>query len=170
MSKETIIGDLPVDFVRKMRSWVKSRDGGGFVMTTAYGGAVPSSGYAEASIPALVGEAGDIDEALMKLAIRWRDAVRLFWIYEGNSLRWLGRRLAVNHETAEIRVRHGHMLLQMELVNLRHHYHRIQLNVANARAEDSSHLRTGSVPTMTVIRIRPGPTPATKVVVIVDKR
>jgi len=115
MSKEAIIRALPEEFVRQMRDWVRSRLGSGFAMTGAYDGMGPSSGYAETVIPILYGAVGDIDAAMADIPLREREAVRLFWEREGNSLRWLGRRLAVTHETAEARVRKGHELLREEL-------------------------------------------------------
>lgn len=115
MSKEAIIKELPEAFVRQMRDWVRSRSGNGFAMTSAYDGMPSSSGYAEMPIPILYGAVGDVDIAMLQIPLREREAVRLFWEREGNSLRWLGRRLAVNHETAEARVVRGHALLREEL-------------------------------------------------------
>lgn len=115
MSKEAIIQELPGAFVRQMRDWVRSRSGNGYAMSRAYEGLASSSGYAEAPIPILYGPVGDIDAAMMQIPLREREAVRLFWEREGNSLRWLGRRLSVTHETAEARVRKGHELLRAEL-------------------------------------------------------
>lgn len=115
MSKEAIISALPEEFVRQMRDWVRSRCGNGFAMTSAYDGLGPSSGYAETMIPILYGAVGDIDTAMADIPLREREAVRLFWEREGNSLRWLGRRLNVNHETVEQRVRQGHAMLLEEL-------------------------------------------------------
>jgi len=115
MSREAIIQELPEAFVRQMRDWARSRSGNGFAMTTAYDGVGPSSGYAEMPIPIMYGAVGDMDIAMLKIPLREREAVRLFWEYEGNSLRWLGRRLHVQHETAEARVRKGHELLREQL-------------------------------------------------------
>lgn len=129
MSKESIIRELPEDFVRKMRDWVRSRTGNGFAMTSAYEGLGPSSGYAEIPIPIIYGAVADIDVAMLKIELREREGVRLFWIYEGNSLSWLARRIGVKRQdTAEARVRHGHNLLREQLrvdaqAHARYHEH-----------------------------------------------
>ena len=115
MSKEAIIQELPEAFIRQMRDWVRSRSGNGFAMTSAYEGMPSSSGYAEMPIPILYGAVGDIDLAMLQIPLREREAVRLFWEREGNSLVWLGKRLAVSDKTAEVRVRKGHELLREQL-------------------------------------------------------
>lgn len=115
MSKEQIIKELPEAFVRQMRDWVRSRSGNGFAMTSAYDGVANSSGYAETPIPILYGAVGDVDIAMLAIQLREREAVRLFWEREGNSLVWLGKRLKVSDKTAEVRVRAGHELLREQL-------------------------------------------------------
>lgn len=122
MSKEAIINELPEAFVRQMRDWVRSRSGNGFAMTSAYDGLGPSSGYAETPIPILYGAVGDVDIAMLQVPLREREAVRLFWEREGNSIRWLTRRLGLQkRETAEARVRKGHDLVreQLRLITLK---------------------------------------------------
>lgn len=135
MSGESIIKDLPEDFVRKMRNWARGNCGAvSYAMTTAYDGMGPSSGYAEASIPVLGGEAADVDQALAAVPNRYRQAVMLFWQYEGRPLTWLGRRLHVDYRAAERRVRQGHHLLIAELARRSKHYHRYHQAAADAGA------------------------------------
>ena len=116
MSRETIIAELPEHFVRQLRDWVRSRSGNSFAMTGAYDGMRAGNGYAETQIPILYGAVGDLDVAMLAIPIRERSAVQLFWEREGLSLRWMGRRLAVNRETVEARVRRGHALLRDQLL------------------------------------------------------
>lgn len=113
--RNEIVRELPVDFVRKMQNWVKSRNGSGFAMTSAYDDVKDSSGYAISVPPTLVGEASDVDEALAKVPNREALAVQLFWEMDGASLRQIGRRLLIDYHTVESRVRKGHTLLRAEL-------------------------------------------------------
>lgn len=118
MSYETILKDLPEDFIRKMRNWARSNLGGGmYAMTSAYDG-VRSDGY-DTQMPILDGEAQDVDAALMTVPNRFRQAVMLFWTYEGRELTWLARRLECDYRAVERRVRQGHMLVIAQLARQR---------------------------------------------------
>ena len=120
MSYQSILAELPDDFIRKMRNWARSNLGGGnYAMTTAYDGSGPSSGYAETRIPVLNGEAEDVDSALCHLPNRYRQAVMLFWSYEGRPLTWLARRLHCEYRAVERRIIDGHLLLRAELAKQR---------------------------------------------------
>lgn len=145
MSKEQIINDLPGDFVRKMRNWVRSRSGNGYVMTSAYEGGTASSGYAETIIPVLVGEASDVDSGLRVVPLSERAAVTLFWEREGNSLRWMGRCLGINEKTVEVRVRHGHALLRMALTSIGLHLDGIAAENAEKAGLFTNRDRTGAI-------------------------
>jgi hypothetical protein len=115
MSKESIIKDLPRDFVRQMRDWVKTGSCVGmYSMTSAYEG-MPNSGTFGSRIPSCTREATHLERALEALPNRERCAVMLFWLYEGNDLVWLGRRLHCDYRTAEARVRTGHDLMRNDL-------------------------------------------------------
>lgn len=145
MSREVIAAALPADFVRMMRNWVRAKAGGDYAMTSAYDGMQDSSGYAISRIPILRGEADEVDQALAKLPARECAAVMLFWQYEGNSLRWLGERLKVDHKTAKVRVECGHQLLRDELSRARAHVHRMRDEVAAAVEAGGSRRATGSI-------------------------
>jgi hypothetical protein len=124
MSVESIIQQLPEDFVRLMRNWARSNaSGGDYAMSGIYDDMLASR-YAESRIPIINGEAADVDRALRQVHNRERQAVIVFWSYEGRSLSWLARRLSgtgkvINHETVEARVRRGHDDLQAELRRLK---------------------------------------------------
>lgn len=148
MSREVIIAELEKtkpDFVRKMRNWVRAKDGGTYAMTDAYDGMQSSSGYAESRIPILRGEASEIDIALVKVPARESLAVSLFWQYEGNSLRWLGRRLAISDVTAKSRVERGHERLQYELAQLAAAQYQAREELAEVQATGGSRRATGSI-------------------------
>lgn len=116
MSYETILKDLPEDFIRKMRNWARGNCGASnYAMTSAYDGFEARSGFSTSPPPVLGGEVTDVDAALMSVPNRYRQAVCLFWQYEGRSLRWFGRHLACDHHTVEGRVRHGHDLVRAQL-------------------------------------------------------
>jgi hypothetical protein len=113
---EQIIRGLPVDFVRRMRNWARDNVGGGpgHVRAIDYG-VEYGDGYREAHDPILSGEAVDTAAALGKVPLRYRQAVELFWTYEGNSMRWFGRRRGISFHTFEAWLFTGHELLRGEL-------------------------------------------------------
>lgn len=110
------------DFVRRMRNWVRGKDGtplggsGSFVLAG-------TSNVFESRVPTLYGEAADTETALRTLPGRYQQAVRQFWIYEGRSLRWHSRHRQVTnahsdpdypvckYDTFERWVMKGHELL-----------------------------------------------------------
>ena len=114
MSKESIIKDLPRDFVRAMRNWVKTGSCvGQYAMSSAYQG-MPNGTPFGPRIP-FINEGSHLERALDALPNSVRQAVMLFWQYEGNDLVWLGRRLHCGFRTAEARVRKGHDLMRNKL-------------------------------------------------------
>lgn len=115
MSKESIIKDLPERFVLQMRSWVITRSGiGVFTITPIYEGMPGSPVYGSRALSDF-GEVSMLERAIDSLRPRYNQAVRLFWIYEGNDLTWLGRRLGCDYRTAENRVRMGHDQVRNDL-------------------------------------------------------
>lgn len=105
------------DFVRRMRNWARSALGNGFGTVKAMDyGAVHTGGYREASMPVLTGEADDTERALAAVPIRYRQAVIMFWQYEGRSWVLHGQNRGVTDKTFKAWVRLGHALLRAELV------------------------------------------------------
>lgn len=125
--------DLSEDFVRRMRNWARANAGGGISAVCAmdYGTQI-DGGYREAAIPTLDGEASDTDAALSAVGMRYQQAVRQFWSYDGRPWRWHGRHRGVNRETFRAWVEKGHEALHAELWR-RAQAHR-QRFAANARA------------------------------------
>lgn len=122
MSKESIIKDLPVVFVRQMRNWVLTKSSVGlYTITPAYEG-MPGNPTYGARVLSTFREVSLLEHAIDALPNRERLAVRLFWVYEGNDLVWLGRRLACDYRVAEKRVRHGHDALRADLARREHAY------------------------------------------------
>jgi hypothetical protein len=120
MSRESIIKDLPEDYVRRMRNWVRADSGQGqYAMTSAYTGERERGDVYDSHMPVLEGEARDTATALDLVPNRERQAVMLFWQYEGRSLESLGKRLSpeapLHYETVERRVREGHRLHLAEI-------------------------------------------------------
>lgn len=119
MSVQQIIRELPPEFVRKMRNWVRSElDGGMYAASKMFEDVIASSDGYDSHMPILQGEAWDVNICLQTLAPKYREAVRDFWKWEGNSIRWLGRRLHVEHHTARARLDEGHRQLQAALHKL----------------------------------------------------
>lgn len=114
MSKESIINELPDSFVRQMRNWVKTGSCVGmYAMSQAYQG-IRINHTHWAGTPD-IHEATDLEHALEALPAQLRVAVMLFWLYEGNDLTWLGRRLHCDYRTVEVRVRKGHEQMRGDL-------------------------------------------------------
>ncbi len=126
MSKETIIKELPERFVLQMRSWVITRSSVGlYTITPAYSG-VPGSRIYGSRILSDFTEVSMLERALESLQARYCQAIKLFWIYEGNDLTWLGRRLGCDYRTAEDRVRKGHDQMRNDLAKREASYERRQ--------------------------------------------
>ena len=115
MSKEAIIKDLPEPFVRQMRNWVKTASSVGlYCISPAYEG-MPGNPTYGPRIPLSGKERTHLERAIESLPNRERLAVRLFWMYEGHDLVWLGNRMRCDYRTAESRVRRGHELVRQRL-------------------------------------------------------
>ena len=146
MSIESIIKELPEDFIRKMRNWAMSKAGGGqYAMSTVFAGMGCGDSYTS-HIPILNGEAYDVDNALATVDNRYRQAVMLFWQYEGRPIRWLGRRLMVESRTVEDRIKQGHALLRDALATRTRRVHQYQAHA------DTLHQPATSSPG--VVRVR----------------
>ena len=112
MKADEIIKALPVHFVMLMRNWARGNAGGGlYAISTIYEG-FESDRYREVAIPVLIGEVAEVDQALATVQNKYRQAVMLFWQYDGPDMAWLGRRLQVDYRTAAARVNDGHWLLR----------------------------------------------------------
>lgn len=75
-------------------------------------------------MPLLIGEAEDTGAALSKLPNRYKQAVSLFWQYEGRPLAWFARRCGegVDWRTYEKRIIQGHELLKSEIARQHQYY------------------------------------------------
>lgn len=111
MSKK-VYAALDEDFIRRMRNWVKAKDG---VPIGNCGVEYIDDRYREAKMPLLFGEALDTEAALRLVPLRYQMAVRQFWTWEGRSLRDHGRRRRVHYEAFERWVIKGHELLKVEI-------------------------------------------------------
>jgi len=78
-------------------------------------GIAPSGSRGDQVINTLSGEAGDTDMALNAVPVRYAQAVRLFWQYEGSALAVLARRCSCDYRTYENRVIEGHTMLRIEM-------------------------------------------------------
>ena len=112
-----IMSELPEDFVRRMRNWARWAAGGGLpkLSSCAMWGIAPSGSRGDQVINTLSGEAGDTDAAMNGVAVRYAQAVRLFWQYEGSALAVLARRCSCDYRTYESRVIEGHTRLRSEM-------------------------------------------------------
>lgn len=126
MSRESIIMNLPEDYVRRMRNWARAPGEASYAMTSAYEGLTASSGYAEAPMPVLIGESQDTDRALQEVPNKYRQAVRKFWMYEGRSLHWLACQLRsppLDYRTVESWLDIGHQAHMAAIRKLTAQYH-----------------------------------------------
>lgn len=124
MSKEAIINELPEPFVMQMRNWVKTRSNVGvYKISPAYEG-MPGNPTFGSRVLADFSEVSMLERAIDALRPREAMAVKLFWIYEGNDLTWLGRRLGCDYRAVERRVRKGHEFLRAEIAKREAAYER----------------------------------------------
>lgn len=112
-----IMAELPNDFIRRMQNWGRwaSRGGLAQVSPSSMWSAAPSGYRGDAGINTLNGEAEDTDKALNDVPMRYRQAVMLFWQYEGQSIAYLAKRCVCDWHTYESRVIEGHARLRGEL-------------------------------------------------------
>lgn len=125
---DKIYAALTEEFVRRMRNWAKAGAGllsSGGRISSCYALGVRVDRYVSLEPPLLHGEADDTDTALLGVPIRYRQAVQQFWRFEGQPMRWHGRRIRphIGHETFEHWVLIGHDLLgtQIALRSARYH-------------------------------------------------
>ena len=114
---QKIFKELSEQFVMRMRNWAWTNAGGGQRLTSSMYVAAGGDRYPESKIPLLTGEAEDTGIALSQLPNRYKQAVSLFWQYEGRPLTWFAMRSGqgVDWRTYEKRVIHGHELLKAEI-------------------------------------------------------
>jgi hypothetical protein len=109
---------LPDYFIDRMQAWaighVVSTSASSWPHDGPLVGIGSGSKFHTHRIPPLLGRVHDTEMAICTLPGRYQQAVRQFWIYEGQSMRWHGRHRAVNHETFEAWVLKGHDLLKSE--------------------------------------------------------
>lgn len=115
---DDVIRKLPRWFIDRMRAWAEFRTTGG-----AYGvpSSWPSDGPMEDGRPygpryfRLIGSKHETQVCIDELPARYRQAVKLFWIFEGETWRAYARREGMQegsgHKTFKIWVRKGHVLL-----------------------------------------------------------
>lgn len=106
-------------FIRQMRNWALTCAGVGGterVISSIY---LASGGdsYGQSHEPVLIGEAEDVNKALGRVPTRYKQAVSLFWQFEGRTTSWLANRCGggVDWHTYQDRVIHGHELVRIEL-------------------------------------------------------
>ena len=107
---------LPQDFTRRMVNWARWKDGGGVhvAISSIYEGDRRNE-HREASIPLLIGEAKDTDEAIEALPARYQYPVRQVWLYLGRPSAWHARIRGIDYRTWDGWVRKGHQLLMQEI-------------------------------------------------------
>lgn len=113
-----IYKELTEDMIRRMRNWARSNAGLGVLgmgMHPMWRG-MPHGTRGELPIGIISGEASDTDTALGAIPIRYAQAVKIFWQYEGRSMQYLGSRCACDYRTFERRVIDGHVKLRCEIV------------------------------------------------------
>jgi hypothetical protein len=96
-----IIEACSEDYVRMMRNWRDANRGGG-VTASSWEERVDNGGGWDDPPFVLDGAARDVDEALAdsRVAIRYREAVRIFWSNETRPQSWFAMRFGMKDETA----------------------------------------------------------------------
>ena len=114
--KEDIYKAVPEHFVMRMRNWAWTNAGGGQYVPSSLC-ALISARSDSGTQPTLIGEAEDTGRALAELPVRYRQAVALFWQFEGHPLAWFARRsgVGVDPRTFQKRVMLGHEMLRAVL-------------------------------------------------------
>lgn len=87
---ERIYAELPEDFIRRMRNWVRGRDGAS-VGTSSMSERVDNHTHHEQPIPTMFGEATDTEVAIRKLPQRYQEVVSVFWLYESRDIAWMAK-------------------------------------------------------------------------------
>lgn len=119
--KHVVYQKISENFIRQMRNWALTCAGSGGtarVISSIYRAlSAPGDSYGQSHEPVLIGEAEDVNLALGRVPVRYRQAVCLFWQFEGRTTAWLAHRCGagVDPRTYKDRVVHGHELLQVEL-------------------------------------------------------
>lgn len=128
MSRETIIKNLPHDYVRRMRNWARAPGESSYAMTSAYDGVAASSAYSDSPMPVLIGESQDTDRAMQEVPNKYRQAVRKFWMFEGRSLQWLACQLRsppLDYRTVEHWLDLGHRSHMTAIRRMTARYHEV---------------------------------------------
>ena len=111
-----VLAELDEAFIRRMRNWALGRCGSSMGFAQVDWDIKGSSGYAEAHMPVMTGEADDTDRALQTLPTRYRRAVELFWAWEQTELTVLAQKCGgIDYRTYVVRVKEGHAQLRAEL-------------------------------------------------------
>jgi hypothetical protein len=115
-----IYAELDREFIHSMRQWAWNEAGRkGPAISSAYSGEF-GSGYFGPRVPRIRMQRGDINHALLHVPTRYRQAVRLFWQWEGAPLTYIAERsgTGVDYRTIQARIIRGHELLRAAINRL----------------------------------------------------
>lgn len=98
----------------RMQFWAANREAAVVSSSWPIEGALGDGGVSGPRTPIMLGGVHDTEMAIAALPIRYRQAVKQFWLFEGQSLRWHGRHRGIHRETFEEWVIKGHELLKAE--------------------------------------------------------
>lgn len=116
---DKVLAQLDDHFVRLMRNWARATAGiNPFSMTTAYTGMMGRDAY-DSGIPVMRGEVVDVDMAFQVVPHKERNAVQMYWLWEGKSYVWLAGKLECSDKTVVQRCIDGHVWLKAELLRRR---------------------------------------------------
>lgn len=114
-----VLKELDEGFIRRMRNWALLRASGtsrGFAQVDLTNGASMGSGYREAMMPYMGGEADDTEKALEAVPARYRRPVELFWVWQETELTVLATKCGgIDYRTFVARLKEGHVLLRCEI-------------------------------------------------------
>lgn len=130
-----VVKNLPDDFVIRMRNWARSNAGISHQhITMDYSRYLSASDGYSSSVPITMGDAIDVGRALGMLCPRDRQAVEIFWQYEGRSMEWFGHRAGCDRRTYEARLVAAHDQVRAELNRM--HAMAVQYKVSASRGVD----------------------------------
>lgn len=119
-------------FRGRMQFWAANQDAAVVSSSWPIEGALGNGGVFGPKTPILLGPVHDVEMAIAALPMRYGQAVRQFWLFEGRSLRWHGRHRGIKYETFEVWVMKAHELLKAEFAVRHDNWQRARAEARNS--------------------------------------
>ena len=129
-----IMNPLNREFILRMNEWIAGRECANVSSSWPEASDAGISGQRKfhwTKLPHMLGRVHDTEMAVCGLPARYQQAVRQFWTYYGQSVRWHARQRQIGQHTFEAWVMKGHDLLRTEFAvrhaNWRRSHDRVSL-------------------------------------------